>query len=401
MQAVILAGGEGTRLRPLTSTIPKPVVPLVDRPFIAFMLEWLRRHGIEDVIMSCGFLASGVRNVLGDGSAFGISLRFVEEPDPRGTAGALKFAEPMLEERFLMLNGDVLTDIDLTAQIAQHDRTGARATLALVPVEDPSAYGLVRLTPEHAVSDFVEKPSSDNIGWPARGREHDERLPDRAAGAEGAGRAGEERPLHELANLISAGAYVLERDVLELVPVDRNVSIEREVWPLLIGDGLYGFPSESYWLDIGTPERYLQGTFDIIEGKVQTAVGELLGDDYLAVAPDARVRGRAIPPAVLQRGVQVEKGAQVGSLVVLGEGVTIGAGSTVERSVIMNGVEIGAACSLRDCVVAAGCRVGEGSQITGGAVLGEGVTLGAHNVVTRGARIFPGVTLPDGALRFS
>jgi mannose-1-phosphate guanylyltransferase len=125
LQAVILVGGEGTRLRPLTSTVPKPLVPLVDRPFISFMLEWLRQHGIEDVIMSCGFLATSVRNVLGDGSSVGIKLRFVEEPDPRGTAGALKYASPLLDERFVMLNGDVLTDIDLTQQIAQHEDTGA------------------------------------------------------------------------------------------------------------------------------------------------------------------------------------------------------------------------------------------------------------------------------------
>src|SRR5665213_2280522 len=184
MQAVILVGGEGTRLRPLTSTVPKPVVPLVDRPFISFMLEWLKGHGIDDVIMSCGFLATSVRNVLGDGSGLGIRLRFVEEPDPRGTAGALKFAESMLDERFLMLNGDVLTDIDLTVQIAQHERTGARATLALVPVEDPTAYGLVQLEEDRSVRDFVEKPSSDQIDT----------------------------------NLISAGAYVLEREVLDLVP---------------------------------------------------------------------------------------------------------------------------------------------------------------------------------------
>jgi mannose-1-phosphate guanylyltransferase len=383
MQAVILVGGEGTRLRPLTSTVPKPLVPLVDRPFIVYMIEWLRAHGIEDVIMSCGFLATSVRNVLGNGSGLGIRLRFVEEPDPRGTAGALKFAESMLDERFLLLNGDVLTDLDLTAQLAQHERTGARATLALVPVEDPTAYGLVRLTPEHAVGEFVEKPSSDQL----------------EGGARTAGRGGS--PLHTYTNLISAGAYVLEREVLELVPPERAVSIEREVWPLLIGEGLYGFPSESYWLDIGTPERYLQGTFDIIEGRVRTAVGELVGSDYLSVAPDAQVQGRVVPPAVLQRGVHVAEGAQVGSLVVLGEGVAIGAGATVERSVVLNGADIGAGCTLRDCIVAAGCRVGEGTQITGSAVLGEGVTVGAHNVVTRGARIFPGVTLPDGALRFS
>src|ERR1700682_471929 len=199
IQAVILVGGEGTRLRPLTSTVPKPVVPLVHRPFISFMLEWLRRHGIDDVIMSCGFLATSVRNVLGDGSGLGIRLRFVEEPDPRGTAGALKFASSMLDERFLMLNGDVLTDIDLTEQIAQHERTGAKATLALVPVADPTAYGLVQLNEDRSVKDFVEKPSPDAIDT----------------------------------DLISGGAYVLEREILELVPPQRSVSIEREVWPLL------------------------------------------------------------------------------------------------------------------------------------------------------------------------
>jgi mannose-1-phosphate guanylyltransferase len=205
MQAVILVGGEGTRLRPLTSTVPKPIVPLVDRPFMHFMLEWLAGHGVEDVIMSCGFLATSVREVLGDGSALGIRLRFVEEPDPRGTAGALKFAEELLDERFLMLNGDVLTDIDLSAEIAQHEQTGAVATLALVPVEDPSAYGVVDLNPDNSVRDFIEKPSP------------------------------EEAP----SNLISAGAYVLEREVLDLIEPERNVSIEREVWPALIGKGLY------------------------------------------------------------------------------------------------------------------------------------------------------------------
>lgn len=366
MQAVILVGGEGTRLRPLTSTVPKPVVPLVDRPFISYMLEWLRAHGIDDVIMSCGFLATSVRNVLGDGSAYGIRLRFVEEPDPRGTAGALKFAESLLDERFLMLNGDVLTDIDLTEQIAQHERTGARATLALVPVEDPSAYGLVRLDEERAVRDFIEKPSSDRIDT----------------------------------NLISAGAYVLEREILKLVPAGRNVSIEREVWPRLIGEGLYGYPSESYWLDIGTPARYLQGTFDILEGNVQTAVHERLGDSYMSVSADARMSGRAIPPAVIEAGATVAEGAHVGSLVVLGHDVKIGAGSAVERAVILNGSEIGENCTLRDCIVAAGCRVGAGTHIQEGSVLGEGVTVGADNTIAGGARIFPGVALPDGAIKF-
>src|SRR6185437_1834188 len=360
-------GGEGTRLRPLTSNVPKPIVQLVDRPFMAYMLEWLRGHGIGDVIMSCGFRADGVRDVLGDGSDYGLRLRFVEEPEPRGTAGAVKLAEPMLEERFLMLNGDVLTDIDLGAQIAQHEKTGARGTLALVPVPDPSAYGLVVLDEDRAVSEFIEKPSSE------------QNLP---------------------TNLISAGAYVLEREILDMVPPDRNVSIEREVWPRLVGDGLYGYASESYWMDIGTPERYLKGTFDIIEGNVKTAVQERLGDSWLAVEPDAEVLGKAIPPAVLESGVKVAAGAHVGSLAVLGRDVTVGAGSTVERAVVLAGTHIGARCELRDCIVGPGCRIGDGTSVTGGAVLGEGVAVGADNVIARGARIFPGVQLPDGAIKF-
>src|SRR5919206_1369758 len=161
MQALILVGGEGTRLRPLTSTVPKPVVPLVDRPFIVYMLEWLKHHGVDDVILSCGHMATSVRNVLGDGSQLGIRLRFVEEPEPRGTAGALKYAESFLEDRFLMLNGDTLTDIDLTAQLARHEETGALGTLALVPVEDPTAYGLVPLNDDGSVREFVEKPTAD------------------------------------------------------------------------------------------------------------------------------------------------------------------------------------------------------------------------------------------------
>jgi mannose-1-phosphate guanylyltransferase len=366
VQAVILVGGEGTRLRPLTSTVPKPVVPLVDRPFIVFMLEWLARHGVDDVVMSCGFLATAVRNVLGDGSQYGLRLRFVEEPEPRGTAGALKYAEDLLDERFLMLNGDVLTDIDLTAQIAQHEATGAVGTLALVPVSDPTAYGLVRLHDDQSVSEFVEKPSADEIDT----------------------------------RLISAGAYVLERAVLDLIPADRNVSIEREVWPQLVGHGLFGYAADAYWLDIGTPERYLQGTFDILEGQVVTAVADVLGPGYLSVGERVQLDGRIVPPALVDRGCTIAAGAHVGSLVVLAEGVTVGEGTSIERSVVLNGAEIGANCVLRDCIVAAGVRIGDGSEISGGAVLGEGVTVGERNVLSRGVRVFPQTDLPEGAITF-
>ena len=366
MQAVILVGGEGTRLRPLTSTVPKPVVPLVDRPLMGYMLEWLQGHGVEDVVMLMGYLATALRNVLGDGSAYGMRIRYVEEPEPRGTGGALRFAESLLDERFIMLNGDVLTDLDLSAQIAQHEKTGARGTLALVPVEDPSAYGLVRLNEDRSVIEFVEKPSPDAIDT----------------------------------NLISAGAYVLERDVVDLIEPDRNVSIEREIWPQLVGEGLYAFPHEAYWLDIGTPERYLEATFDILEGRCATQVTERLGDNFTSVESDCTINGRVVPPAVLGRRVRVDAGAHVGSLVVLGDDVTVGEGATIERSVVMQGTDIGPGCVLNGCVVAAGSRIGAGTHVTGGAVLGEGVTLGDDNVLTNGARIFPGVTLPDGAIKF-
>jgi mannose-1-phosphate guanylyltransferase len=344
MQAVILVGGEGTRLRPLTSTVPKPVVPLVDRPFIAYMLEWLKRHDVDDVIMSCGFLATSVRNVLGDGSGYGIRLRFVEEPEPRGTAGALKYAEEFLAERFLMLNGDVLSDMDLTAQVAQHEATGAVGTLALAPVADPSAYGLVRIAEDNSVTGFLEKPSADQIDT----------------------------------NLISAGAYVLERSVLDLIEPDRNVSIEREIWPQLVGNGLYAFPHhKAYWLDIGTPETYLKASSDILEGFVETAAVERIGP-HGTIAPDAHV----------------------GSTVVLGDGVTIGAGSRVERSVVLQGSVIGAGCEIEDSIVSAGARIGDRTVITHGAVLGEGVTVGRDNLLSHGIRVFPGTEIGDGAIRF-
>jgi mannose-1-phosphate guanylyltransferase len=366
VQALILAGGEGTRLRPLTSTIPKPVVPLVDRPFIAFMLAWLREHGVDDVVMSCGHLAAGVRNVLGDGSAHGIRLRYVEEPRPLGTGGAVKYAEPLLDDRFLMLNGDVLTDIDLTAQIAQHERTGALATIALVPVEDPSAYGLVRTAADGAVEAFVEKPSPDQIDT----------------------------------NRINAGAYVLEREALADLTEGEPASIERDVFPELVGRGLYGYLAEGYWLDIGTPERYLTGTFDLLEGTVRSPVGVRMANGFVAVDPSVENAGRIIPSALVEAGCRIGAGARIGGRVVLESGVHIGADTTIERAVLLQGAEIGAGCTLRHCIVGGGVRVGDGCVIEGMSVLGEGVTVGAGNVVAHGARLFPGLELPDHSLLF-
>ena len=203
MQALVLAGGEGTRLRPLTRTTPKPVIPLAGRPFLTFMLDWLRRHGVTEAILSCGFLSDAVEEVLGD-SHDGMRLRYVMEDEPLGTAGPVRLAleEGILAERLLVLNGDVLTDMDLTAQLAQHERTGARATLALIAVEDVSSYGVVPTDSEGRVEEFLEK--SDG---PAP------------------------------TNRINAGAYVIEREVVEaMIPAGRAVSFEHEVFPALVGE---------------------------------------------------------------------------------------------------------------------------------------------------------------------
>jgi mannose-1-phosphate guanylyltransferase len=368
VQALILAGGEGTRLRPLTSKVPKPVVRLVDQPFIGYMFDWLCSHGVDDVIMSCGFLADGVKSVLGDGSSFGIRLRYVEEPKPLGTGGALKFAEEYLQERFFMLNGDVLTDIDLTRQLEQHQQTGARATLALIGVDDPSAYGLVRRRGDCSVTEFLEKPGADQVLD---------------------------------TNLVNAGAYILEREILaEMAPAGTNISIERDVFPKLVDHGLYGYEANGYWLDIGTPARYLQATYDILEGKVNTKVGARLNASGMRLLPAGGVAGRIAAPVLIEDGCGIDANASIGGRVVLGRDVQIAAGATVEDSVLLDGVSVGARTHIRGAIIGRGVVIGERCTIDGHVVLGEGVRIGDDNVLTAGARVFPGVELPNGAIRF-
>lgn len=369
MQAVILVGGEGTRLRPLTTGVPKPIVTFVDRPFMAYMLQWLAGHGVDDVIMSCGFLATKVKEVLGDGSQYGVRLRFVEEPEPRGTAGALKYAEEHLQDRFLMLNGDVLTDVDVTAQIAAHEAGGATGTLGLVPVEDPSAYGLVLTDDEGAVTGFLEKPA-----------------PDQLVGVD--------------EYLISAGIYVLERSVLDLIEPDRKVSIEHEVWPALVGRGLHGHADHTaYWMDIGTPQRYLQGTADILEGNVRTGVAARL-DGGMAIAGDVAATATLVPPVIVEAGATVAAGATVGPSAVLGAGTTVGAGALVERSVVLHGGTVGEDAVVRDAILAPNVTVGARTLVEAEAVLGDGATIGADNVLSRGVKVSPGAHVADGAIRF-
>ncbi len=364
MQALILAGGEGTRLRPLTSTIPKPVVPLAGRPFIAYMLEWLRGHGVEEVILACGFMADDVRAVLGDGAQFGLTLKYVEEPRPLGTGGALKFAEDLLEQRFLMLNGDVLTDIDLSAQLRQHGETGARATLALVEVPDPSAYGLVLLANDRSVTAFLEKPGQESVS-PAG----------TTMGASGR-------------NLINAGVYVLERDVLEaLAPAGTASSIERDVFPQLVGQGLFGHAATGYWLDIGTPERYLQGTFHLLDGTARASH-----------AASSAAHDQTIAPALIESGATIGDGASVGPYAVLGPEATVGERARIERAVVLEGASVGAGALISDAIVCPRAQIGEHCRLEADVVVGEGAVVESGSVLSPGARIFPGVVVSEGAV---
>jgi mannose-1-phosphate guanylyltransferase len=345
VQALILAGGEGTRLRPLTYTTPKPVMPLAGRPFLSFMLDWAHGHGVDEVILSCGFLSDGVKRVLGD-IYDGMRLRYVVEEEPLGTAGPVRLAldEDVLEERLIVLNGDVLTDIDLTAELDQHARTGARVTLALYAVDDTASYGVVPTDAEGRVEAFLEK-------------------------AEG------ETPT----NRINAGAYVVEREVIESIPAGRPVSFEREVFPRLVGEGLYGYLAAGYWIDIGTPQRYLEATWDLLAGRVQSKL------------PPRDETGSLVDESCLVSG------AHVGPQSVLGRHCSVGSDSRIERSVLHDRVIVGADAIVRESVLAEGVRVGQRAAIGPGVMAGAGAVIGDDAVVDAGVRLDPGAAVEAGA----
>jgi len=338
MQALILAGGEGTRLRPLTDTVPKTVLPLAGRPLTAYTIDWLERHGVEEVVFSCGYLADGMKAALAE--ATGPKLTFAVEPEPRGTAGAIKFCEPMLEERFLVLNGDVLTDLDLSALISQHERNEARATIALYPVEDPSNFGLVRRKADGEITEFLEKPDPAEI-------DTDE---------------------------INAGAYVLERSVLELIPPGHDVSIERETFPKLVRAGLYGERLEGYWFDIGTPERFRQASWDILGREVETVVGEAVDARGMLVSDEAEVDPGAevVPPALIAAGVEIDSGAKVGPRAVVGRGSRIGENASIQSSLLFADCRVDGEAQLRDAILSARTHVKGGAKPPAGLVAGEG-----------------------------
>ena len=347
MHAVLLVGGEGTRLRPLTDNTPKPMLTLVDRPFINHQLDHLKRHGVTDVILSCGYLPDVVERFFGDGSAFGMRITYVVDPFPLGTAGAVKNAESHLDgEPFFVFNGDILTDLDLTALRHAHGASGAQGTIALTPVSDPSAFGLVRLNPDHSVEAFLEKPSPDVL------------------------RPGE--PFN-----INAGTYLLDPEVLAAIPAEEKTSIERDTFPVVAERGaLYGFPSDAYWRDIGTHRSYLEAHHDLLGGALATH--SPTGDRYVA------------------SGTTIAAGATVDGGSSLGSGCSIGSGARVSGSVFGRGVRVARGAAVTNAIVGEGVRIDEGCVVEDGAVIGDGARIAAGGRVGAGAIVGTGAQLSPG-----
>jgi mannose-1-phosphate guanylyltransferase len=317
--AVVLVGGEGTRLRPLTETIPKPLLPLVDRPFLSHVLGHLARHGIQEVLLSSPYLEGRFEEFVA-GHRGSPRITWIVESSPLGTAGAVANATRDLTEGFFVLNGDILTDLDLTALSREHRRTGAVATITLIPVDDARPYGLVAMEQDGRVVEFREKPS--------------EAIP----------------------GVVNAGTYLLEPGAIAGIPEGRAVSIERETFPDLIGrGGVFGFVSHGYWMDLGTPEKYLQATFDALEGRIE-------GMEYVAPHVD--------PSA------DVSLKAHLGRWVVAGPGARIGEAAEVEDSVLMAGAVVEPGGRVRASILGPGAVIGRDAVVEG-AVLAEGAAVPA------------------------
>ena len=334
MKAILLLGGFGTRLRPLTNDIPKQMLPVCGRPMIEWVCEHLQRHGINEIVLSLGYRAEAFTAAFPHGRIGKLPYQVAVEPDPRGTAGAVRFAAEAsgITGTFLVLNGDVLTDLDVGALVNRHVSSGAEATIALQPVVDPSPYGLVMADPSGRVLSFSEKPEPGS---------------DPAAPSHGG-----DRPT------ISAGTYVLTSAVLDRIAPDRPVSIEREIFPQIVANGaLAALVDDTYWLDTGTPQQYLAANLDVLGGR----------------RPGAEVVDAGVPA-----GVHPE--AQV-RMSVIGHGCEIGPGAVVQRSVVGDGCRLAAGTTVIDSVLGAGVAVGAGAMLCDYSVVGRGEQVGAGAVL--------------------
>jgi mannose-1-phosphate guanylyltransferase len=353
LEAILLVGGRGTRLRPLTISTPKPLLPTAGVPFLAHQLAKASAAGVTRVILATSYRAEMFADRLGDGSAFGTEIVYVEEGTPLGTGGAIRNAAQALRggpgRPVLVLNGDILSGHDLAAQLDLHSKAEAAVTLHLVEVSDPARFGCVPTDAAGRVTAFLEKTPQP------------------------------------VTSQVNAGCYVFRREVIEKIPPGAVVSVERETFPALIADDavVMGYLDTSYWLDVGTPEAFVQGSCDLVLGRLASpALGGVPGE------------------ALLLNGAQVDPGAWVGGGTVVGAGSVIEAGARVDGSVLFDGVRVGAGARVSASVLGRGVRIGE-SVVLDGAVIGEDVSVASGNELRAGMRVWPGVDLGPTSVRFS
>ncbi|MDG4664266.1 NDP-sugar synthase [Mycobacterium sp. 236(2023)] len=350
VDAVVLVGGMGTRLRPLTLSAPKPMLPTAGLAFLTHLLSRIAEAGIEHVVLGTSYKAGVFEAEFGDGSKLGLQIDYVVEEEALGTGGGIaNVSSKLRHDTAVVFNGDVLSGCDLRALLDSHESSGADVTLHLVRVGDPRAFGCVPTDSEGVVTAFLEKtqdPPTDQI---------------------------------------NAGCYVFKRSIIEEIPKGRALSVEREVFPQLLSDGkkVCGYVDATYWRDMGTPEDFVRGSADLVRGIAPSPAlthqrGEKLVHDGASVAPGALLIGGT----VVGRGAEVAGGARLDGAVIF-DGAKIGAGAVIERSIIGFGAHIGPRALIRD------------------GVIGDGADIGARCELLRGARVWPGITIPDGGLRFS
>ncbi len=353
MQAVILVGGEGTRLRPLTFGTPKPMVPIVGVPFLARTLERLYEAGIRDVILPAGYMPQAITEYFGDGSRLDMKITYVIEDEPLGTAGAIKNVEQHITGPFFMLNGDVLTSLDLGAMIAYHKEKGGLGVLHLIKVEDPSAFGCVVHDQTGRISQFIEKPPKGT----------------------------------EPTNEINAGTYLLEPEVLKFIPPGRNVSIERETFPKVLAEGepLYAYTTDDYWIDVGRPEHYLTVHRDVLSGAMPLKIEPGISGPGAAHADCANL----IAPVHIGAETIIARMAEVGPNVVFGKNCRIAATAVIKNSVLWDDVVVEEGATIEETIIASRSTIGANAKIGKGSVIGHDVRIEADSIVPEGSRIGP------------
>jgi len=358
LKGVILAGGKGTRMRPLTFLNPKPMLPLINKPFMEYFIMRLKYYGIKDIILSTGYLPEVFNKYFGNGSKFGVNLVYVTEETPLGTCGAVKNVEKYLgNDTFLVFNGDILTSLNLKTMIAFHRSKKADISISLVPIEDPTAYGLVPVDRDSRVKEFLEKPSMEEIST----------------------------------NLINAGTYIIEPHVLGHVPAGENYSFERGLFPkmLKLGYRIFGFVEDTYWLDVGTPEKYMTAHIDILDRKVafDFPFKKVYPNIYIGDKTRFKKENMAVGPIVIGENTVLEDDVKILPFSVIGSNCRIMNGTSISESIIFDNCIIERNCLIRNSIIASNVKIGDNVKIEGRSIVGDNSSIESDNVLKNGIRI--------------